>query len=307
VSNPADHRLSVAKTLVSRSAAKRATHLTPASYAPAVPGAPLRRAGPVVSTLVPYAVTTPVYEGPFDLLLHLILKDQVDLYQVSLSTIVDAYVAEVERMAAALDLDAATEFLVIAATLVELKTRRLLPAADDPEADEELALLEERDLLLARLIECKTFRDAGAALNRLAAAASRSWPRTAGLEERFLSLTPDLLAGVSPEAVRDAFLRAATPKPVPRVDLDHVAPIRISVRDVVDELSAALPGLGRVTFRRLTQGLPTRLDVIVRFLAVLELYKEGLVDVDQTTTFGELVVVWTGGAATAGADLVATS
>src|SRR5919202_2836619 len=140
-----------------------------------------------------YEVRTPVFEGPFDLLLHLIVRDQVDLYQVSLSGIVDSYLAEIDRMGA-LDLDVSTEFLVIAATLVELKTRRLLPGADDPEADEELALLEERDLLLARLLECKTFRDAGTALARLASAASQSRPRTAGLKERFAGLVPDLLA-----------------------------------------------------------------------------------------------------------------
>lgn len=243
---------------------------------------------------MPYAVSTPVFEGPFDLLLHLILRDQVDVYQVSLSRICDAFLAEVERMGT-LDLEAATEFLVIAATLVELKTRRLLPGAGDPEADEELALIEERDLLLARLLECKTFRDAGAALARLAQSAARSRPRTAGLEERFLTLMPDLLAAVTPGDLLAAYRRATTPRPVAKVDLDHVAPIRISVREVVDELAAALAGRGSpLTFRQLTEGLATPLEVIVCFLAVLELYKEGLVDVDQPTRFGDLVVVWTG-------------
>ena len=241
-----------------------------------------------------FEVRTPVFEGPFDLLLHLIVREQVDLYQVSLSGIVDSYLAEIERMGP-LDLEVTTEFLVIAATLVELKTRRLLPGADDPEADEELALLEERDLLLARLLECKTFRDAGEALAALGATAGRSWPRTAGLEERFSALVPDLLAGVMPVDLRGAFLRAIAPKPAPRVDLDHVAPIRVSVEDAVVELARTLPGLGRVTFRVLTRDLSERLDVIGRFLAVLELYKQGKVDVDQAETFGDLVVVWTGG------------
>ena len=242
---------------------------------------------------MPYEVHTAVYDGPFDLLLHLIVRDQVDVYQVSLSRIVDGYLAEVDRMGA-LDLEVATEFLLIAATLVELKTRRLLPDLDDPETEEELALLEARDLLLARLVECKTFRDAGTALARLAAAASHSRPRTAGLEERFLTLVPDVLAGVTPEDVRAAYVRATQPKPVPRVDLDHVAPIRASVADAVADLSGTLPSLGAVTFRRLTVGLVSRLDVIVRFLAVLELYKQGWVEVDQAGTFGELTVTWTG-------------
>ena len=242
---------------------------------------------------MPYEVHTAVFEGPFDLLLHLIVRDQVDVYQVSLSRIVDAYLAEIEGMGA-LDLDLATEFLLIAATLVELKTRRLLPGVDDPETEEELALLEERDLLLARLLECKTFRDAGTFLARLATNASRSRPRTAGLEERFLNLMPDVLAGVTAADVRAAYLRATQPKPVAHVDLDHVAPIRASVADAVAELSATLPSLGRVTFRRLTEGLVARLDVIVRFLAVLELYKQGQVEIDQAGTFGVLSVVWTG-------------
>jgi segregation and condensation protein A len=241
---------------------------------------------------VPYQVSTPVFEGPFDLLLHLIAREEVDLYQVCLSTIVDAYVAELERMAGALDLERTTEFLVIAATLVELKTRRLLPRAADTELEEELALFEERDLLLARLIECRTFREAGAALARLADAADRSRPRTAGPEERFLSMAPDLLAGVTPADVAAAWGRVVAPKPVPHVALDHVAPIRASVGDAVQELARVLPAVGRATFRRLTAGLDGRLEVIVRFLAVLELYKQGLVELDQVSTFGDLEVTW---------------
>ena len=116
---------------------------------------------------VAYAVSTEVFEGPFDLLLHLILREQVDLYEISLARIVDAYLTEVERMET-LDLDVATEFLLIAATLVELKARRLLPDRQDVELDEELALWEERDLLLARLLECKTFKDAAGVLRRMA-------------------------------------------------------------------------------------------------------------------------------------------
>src|SRR5205807_4284549 len=144
------------------------------------------------------------------------------------------------------------------------------------------------------LLECKTFKVAAAERARLAARAERSYPRRAGLEEPFLELAPDLLAGVTGEKLRDAFLRAVTPRPVPHVDMDHVAPIRISVRDAVDELVDELPRVGRITFRRLTQDLTERLDVIVRFLAVLELCKQGLVDLDQGANFGELHIAWTG-------------
>ncbi|MGI9032218.1 MAG: segregation and condensation protein A [Acidimicrobiales bacterium] len=248
-----------------------------------------------------YEVSTSAYSGPFDLLLHLICRDEVDLWELSLSSIVDAYVAEIEAMGT-LDLEVATEFLVVAATLIELKCRRLLPGPDDVELDEELALYEERDLLLSRLLECKTFANAGAVLARLAAVAATSSPRTAGPEAYYLALTPDLLAGVTPVVLRDALVQAITPKPAPRVDLDHVAPIGVSVADVVDELAATLPGAGWRSFRHIAAGLPTRLDVIVRFLAVLELYKQGLVDLDQVQSFGELTVAWTGPDSQTGAD-----
>ncbi len=238
-----------------------------------------------------YEVQTGAFDGPFDLLLHLILRDEVDLYEVSLAAIVDRFLAHLDQLGT-LDLEVTTEFLVIAATLVDLKARRLLPGPVDVEVDEELALFEQRDLLLARLIEAKTFRDAGTALERLAAAAGRSWPRTAGLEERFLALAPDLLAGVTPADLHAAWLRASSPAPVPRVVLDHVAPVRVSVGEMVEDLLGFLPGAGRVTFRRLTDGLVDRMEVIVRFLAVLELFKQGLVELEQAVTFGELEVCW---------------
>ncbi len=126
-----------------------------------------------------FDVATPVYEGPFDLLLHLILKEQVDIYEVRLSIIVDAYLQEIERMQG-IDLDVATEFLMIASTLVELKARRLLPGREDVDLDDELALWEERDLLLARLLECKTFKDVAGVFGRFADDADRSFPARAG-------------------------------------------------------------------------------------------------------------------------------
>lgn len=241
-----------------------------------------------------YEVQTDVFEGPFDLLLHLILNQQVELYEISLSLIVDAYLAELDRLDT-MDLDIATEFLLIAATLVELKTRRLLPEDVDLDLDDELALWEERDLLLARLVECKTFKDAAKLLSALADQAARSFPRTAGLDERFLDLAPDLLAGVTPLDLRAAFARAIEPKPEPRVELDHVAPVRLSVTEAVQELADELPRVGTITFRALTDVFVERLEVVVRFLAVLELYKQGMIDLDQPTTFGDLTITWVGG------------
>ncbi len=248
-----------------------------------------------------YDVQTAVFEGPFDLLLHLILREQVDLYEVSLATIVDAYLAHLD-LVEGLDLDVATEFLLIAATLVELKARRLLPGDDTVDLDDELALWEERDLLLARLLECKTFKDAASALSSLAEVAGRSHPRRAGLDERFLDLAPDLLAGVTAADLHAAFLRASAPKPVPHVDLQHVAPVRLSVTEAVAELADELPRVGRIGFRALTSSFVERLEVVVRFLAVLELFKQGLVDLEQATTFGDITVVWLGGAGQEGLD-----
>jgi segregation and condensation protein A len=238
-------------------------------------------------------VQTPVFEGPFDLLLHLILREQVDLYEVSLVSIVDAYLTELERLDA-LDLEITTEFLLIAAILVELKARRLVPGLGDEELDEELSLWEERDLLLARLLECKTFKDAAVVLERLHRAASHSVPRLVGPDERFVDLTPDALEGVTPERLRAAFLRAATPRPKPSIDLFHVAPIRASVVDAVTELVDELPRVGRTTFRELTAAFVDRLEIVVRFLAVLELYKQGAIDVEQVSNFGDIEIIWLG-------------
>jgi segregation and condensation protein A len=233
------------------------------------------------------------YEGPFDLLLQLILAEEVDIHEVSLARIVDAYLAEVERLQA-IDLDVATEFLLIAATLVDLKARRLLPSPAPVDLDDELALWEERDLLLARLLECKTFKDVSALFGSLADEAGRSFPRVVGPDERFVGLAPDPMAGLTPLRIRDAAIRAMTPKPTPRIDLFHVAPIRASVADAVAELVDELPRVGRITFARLTAPFVERLDVIVRFLAVLELFKQGMLEVDQTDRFGDIRIEWTG-------------
>ncbi|CAN5607054.1 segregation/condensation protein A [soil metagenome] len=255
---------------------------------------------------VTWEVSTPVFEGPFDLLLHLILREQVDLYEVSLSGIVGAYLAELERLEAHLDLETATQFLLIAATLVELKARRLLPGPDDVEMDDDLAIWAERDVLLARLLECKTFADAGAVLGRMVEEASRSVPRTAGPDERFASLAPDPLEGVTAGDLRAAFLRAVAPKPVPRVDLTHVTAIRANVPQAVVELLDELPRLGHTTFRRLAAELST-MEVVVRFLALLELFKDGRVDLVQPAARGEITVRWLGARTEAHApDLVDT-
>ena len=248
-------------------------------------------------------VTTSVYEGPFDLLLNLILKEEVDLYEVSLSAIVDAYLAELESLQSC-DLEAATEFLLIASILVELKTRRLLPTHGRADPDDEFGLWEERDLLLARLLECKTFKDAAVSLKRMAAEASRSRPRRAGLEDRFMHLAPDILDGVTTDQLRAAYMTAMTPRQSVHVDTDTIAPIRISVADAVAELVDELPRSGTVTFRHLTRSLSDRIEIVVWFLAVLELYKQGVVELDQLDSFGDIHVGWRPGAEPGEVDLI---
>ena len=253
---------------------------------------------------MPYEVQTTVFEGPFDVLLRLILEQEVDIYEVSLTSIVDAYLAEMDRIIgrsenqasteAGIDLELATEFLLIAATLVELKTRRLLPDRNDGDLDEEFGIWEERDLLLARLLECQTFKTAAGVLRQMSLSASLSYPRTVGPDEKLLSLAPDLLIGVDTEDLAVAAVRAMTPTAVKRVDLGHIAPITASVTDAMLELIDELPSLGRASFRQLTGGLVDRIEVVVHFLAILELFKQGHIELDQRERFGDITLIWTG-------------
>jgi segregation and condensation protein A len=242
---------------------------------------------------VGFEVATPLYEGPFDLLLHLILKEEVDIHEVSLSTIVDAYLKELVNMQE-LDLEVATEFLLIAATLVELKARRLLPGKESVDLDDELALWEERDLLLARLLECKTFKDVARELSKYVDDADRVYARTAGPDERFSTVMPDLMEGVTVAKLQRAFVSAITPKVTPTINLFHVSPIRFTVAEAVTEMMDELPRIGRTTFKRLTSDLVERLEIVVRFLALLEMYKQGYIDLSQGERFGDIQVEWTG-------------
>ena len=238
-----------------------------------------------------YHVSTRVFEGPFDLLLHLIARRKVDVYDVPLAEITDDYLAVLRSMET-LDLDVTTEFLVVAATLIELKAARLLPSEDDPEID-ELAV-EARDLLYARLLEYRTFHEAAAFLRERLQAHQGYVPRHVVLEAAFAALRPDVelpldAAGLARLAGR-VFADAA---PVP-VDLTHVQPPRMSVRDacslVLEDLARAAAPL---TFAELTRDCRTRAEVVVHFLALLELYKVDLLDLEQQQTFGDMTVTWT--------------
>jgi segregation and condensation protein A len=236
-------------------------------------------------------VSTPVFDGPIDLLLQLVNGHQVDIYDISLTGLVNAFIAEVASWES-IDLATLSEFLVIAAVLIELKSRRLLPGPDDVESDEELVGWEERDLLLARLLECQAYAAAADSFTLLMERAARSVPRTAGLDDGFAGNAPDLLEGVTPAQVAAAYLRATAAQPVPTVDLYHVTVDAVTVSEAVNELEVRLPLEGRATFRALTRHLSTRIEIIVRFLALLELCKQGRVSLDQGHTFGELQVEW---------------
>lgn len=235
-----------------------------------------------------YHVSVGSFEGPFDLLLHLITRRKVEIWDIAIAQITDEYLA-VLRDLDTLDLEVATEFLIVAATLIELKAARLLPAEDDPEL-EELAL-EARDLLYARLLDYRTFKEAAAWVAERMEAFAGYAPREVGLEERFRGVLPDVELTVTADELAAMAARALADKPEPVVDLSHVQPVRMTVREaagmVMDELSRAG---GKATFRELTAGCRHRVEVIVHFLALLELYKLGHLELDQLASFGDIVV-----------------
>jgi segregation and condensation protein A len=241
---------------------------------------------------VAYAVSTPTFEGPIDLLLHLVSSHEVDILDVPLLPVVDEFVRVLSDEQEQIDFNQLSEFLLVAAILIELKSQRLLPGADSSDDEDDLVGWEERDLLLARLLECRAYAAAADVFVVLAEQASRSSPREVGLDDEFVVHAPDLLAGITLEDLARAYLRGSAERPVLRVDLSHVTVDTVSVSEAVAEL-LALPESSRVTsFRTLVEGCRTRMDVIVRFLALLELCKMGRVTLGQGATFGDLRISW---------------
>ena len=239
-----------------------------------------------------YAVSTPAFEGPIDLLLHLVTSHEVDVLDIPLLPVVDGFVAVLSEQRELIDFNQLSEFLLVASILIELKSQRLLPGREATDEDEDLIGWDERDLLLARLLECRAYAAAADVFVALAEQASRSVPREVGLDDDFVVHAPDLLAGVTPEDVAQAYLRGSAERPVPRVDLSHVTVDTVSVSEAVSEL-IAMPESARATsFRALVDGCRTRIEVIVRFLALLELCKMGRVTLGQGTTFGDLAITW---------------
>ena len=233
------------------------------------------------------------FAGPFDLLLQLIGKHKLDVTEVALHTVTDDFIAYIRAMGDAWDLDEASEFLVIAATLLDLKAARLLPAAS-VEDEEDLALLEARDLLFARLLQYKAFKEAAAHIAGLEATGSHRYPRAVALEPRYAEALPDLVLGVGPERLLKLAIKALTPKPVPVVSVAHIHMVRVSVREHAGILRNRLLAQRIATFRALCDDCESTLEVVARFLALLELYRENLVGFDQVQALGELTVRWTG-------------
>lgn len=234
------------------------------------------------------------FEGPFDLLLQLISQHQLDVTEVALHRVTDDFIAHLHSMGDEWDLDETTEFLVIAATLLDLKAARLLPSADVEDA-EDLALLEARDLLFARLLQYRAYKQVATLFSELEASALRRYPRAVALEERYTKLLPEVMIGVSAQKFAEIAAAVFRPKPPPTVSLDHLHVAKVSVREHAAILRLRLAESGAATFSDLVSDCDLTLEIVARFLALLELYRQQTIAFDQEDPLGELNVRWTGG------------
>ncbi|MFJ2823790.1 segregation/condensation protein A [Streptomyces toxytricini] len=236
------------------------------------------------------------FEGPFDLLLQLISRHKLDVTEVALSKVTDEFMAHIRAMGPDWDLDQTTEFLVVAATLLDLKAARLLPAAEvEDEAD--LALLEARDLLFARLLQYRAYKRIADVFAERAESEGRRHPRTVGLEDHHAALLPEVVLGIGAEGFARLAAKAMQPRAEPQVYVDHIHAPLVSVREQAAVLVAALRERGAATFDELTQDTDDTLTVVARFLALLELYREKAVALEQEEALRTLTVRWTGGGA----------
>jgi segregation and condensation protein A len=240
-----------------------------------------------------FAVRLDNFEGPFDLLLSLIAKHRLDITEVALSRVTDEFIAFIKAAGKEWDLEQTSSFLLVAATLLDLKAARLLPQGD-VEDEEDLALLEARDLLFARLMQYSAFKQVASVIEHRVTAESRRFPRAVGLEERFAALLPDVLIGLGLEEFAVLAARAMAPKPVQELSMSHLHAPAVSVREQAGVVVDRLRRQGTMTFRALSGDSPDTLTTVARFLALLELFREGAVSFDQVVPLGELTVRWTG-------------
>jgi len=238
------------------------------------------------------------FDGPFDLLLQLISRHKMDITEVALGVVTDefiAYIKQLESSENGWDLDKTTEFLVVAATLLDLKAAKLLPSGEvDDEAD--LALLEARDLLFARLLQYRAFKEIAAIFSARIEREEKSFPRTVALEPHFAQLLPEVLIGVGAQRFAAIANRVLTPKTTPVFSIDHLHRPLVSVAEQASKVVEQLRRAGRVTFRALIADADSTLVIVARFLSLLELYREGVVRFEQVISLGELQITWVGSA-----------
>ena len=234
------------------------------------------------------------FEGPFDLLLSLISKHKLEVTELAIHPVTDDFVAHIRAQGSEWDLDETTEFLVIAATLLDLKTARLLPSGE-VEDEEDIALFEARDLLFARLLQYRAYKEVAAIFAARMANEARRHPRAVGLEPQFASLLPEVLLGIGPEQFALLAGEAMAPREQPQMSVAHLHSPRVSVREQAAVIVARLRRSGSATFRSLIADADSTLVVVGRFLALLELFREGVIAFEQAVALGELQVRWTGG------------
>jgi len=240
-----------------------------------------------------FSVRVGDFEGPFDLLLQLISKHKLEVTELALHQVTDDFIAHIRDQGPEWNLNEATEFLVVAATLLDLKAARLLPSGE-VEDEEDLALLEARDLLFARLLQYRAYKIVSAIFADRMQHAARQLPRTVGLEPHFAALLPEVVVGIGPEAFAALAARALAPRPEPSVSVDHLHVPLVSVREQAAVLVGRLRRLRAATFRALVSDCDTTMLVVGRFLALLELYREGVVAFEQVSPLGDLTIRWTG-------------
>ncbi|MEY4497882.1 MAG: hypothetical protein RLZZ364_1187 [Actinomycetota bacterium] len=236
------------------------------------------------------------FDGPFDLLLQLISRHKLDITEISLSLVTDEFIAFIRALEASGEgwrLDQATEFLVIAATLLDLKAARLLPSGEI-EDEEDLALLEARDILFARLLQYRAFKEVAASFQEAIANADKSFPRVVALDPALASLLPEVLIGVGAERFAAIAERVLTPKAPPVVAVEHLHSALVSVTEESKLVVEALRKGRTVSFRSLIQGADSTLVVVARFLALLDLYRQGALRFEQVIALGELQISWVG-------------
>ena len=247
----------------------------------------------VPATFGRFTVRLDNFEGPFDLLLQLISQQRMDVTEVALHRVTDEFIAHLRMLGEAFDLDETTEFLVVAATLLDLKAARLLPSAQ-VEDEEDLALLEARDLLFARLLQYQAYKQVAALFAELESGALRRYPRSVALEERFADLLPEVLLGVDAAHFAETAAAVFRPKPPPTVSLEHLHTPRVSVHEHAALLRTRLAREGRASFRSLVADCGHTREVVARFLALLDLYRSEVVVFDQIDPLGDLHIRWTG-------------